>query len=138
MAECDIIATHPTVMRWVLRYVPEYKKTLGSPRPPWNSSWRMYKVAIRNLMTTNRDAIRGRYSMAAVYLLAMPNGGRFQRYNYRFGGKPKTVAFGIHPDVSLEKARARHQVARSRLPDGIDPSAREPTFRKITSRGRQD
>jgi hypothetical protein len=55
----------------------------------------------------------------------MPNGSRYWRYNYRFGGKHKTLALGIHPDVSLNKARARHQVARSLLADGIDPSARK-------------
>ena len=60
-----------------------------------------------------------------LYLLVMPNGSRYWRYNYRFGGKLKTIALGVHPDVSLEKARARHQAARSMLADGIDPSARK-------------
>jgi transposase-like protein len=58
-----------------------------------------------------------------LYLLVMPNGGRYWRYNYRFDGKPKTLALGVHPDVSLDKARARHQVARTLLVDGVDPSA---------------
>jgi hypothetical protein len=58
-------------------------------------------------------------------LLVMPNGGRYRRYNYRFDGKPKTLALGVHPDVSLDKARARHQVARTLLADGVDPSARK-------------
>ena len=58
-----------------------------------------------------------------LYLLVMPNGSRYWRYNYRFGGKHKTLALGVHPDVCLEKARARHQLARSLLADGIDPSA---------------
>ncbi len=53
----------------------------------------------------------------------MPNGGRYCRYKYRFDGKPKTLALGVHPDVSRDKARARHQVARTLLADGIDPSA---------------
>ncbi|MCI0364651.1 MAG: Arm DNA-binding domain-containing protein [Phycisphaerales bacterium] len=60
-----------------------------------------------------------------LYLLVMPNGGRYWRYNYRFDGRQKTLALGIHPDVSLDKARARHQVARTLLADGIDPSARK-------------
>ncbi len=60
-----------------------------------------------------------------LYLLAMPNGGRYWRYNCRFDGRQKTLALGIHPDVSLDKARARHQVARTLLADGIDPSARK-------------
>lgn len=60
-----------------------------------------------------------------LYLLLMPNGGRYWRYNYRYDGKLKTLALGIHPDVSLEKARARHQTARALLADGVDPSARK-------------
>ena len=60
-----------------------------------------------------------------LYLLVMPNGSRYWRYNYRFDGKLKTLALGVHPDVSLEKARTRHQVARTMLADGVDPSARK-------------
>lgn len=60
-----------------------------------------------------------------LYMLVTPNGGRYWRYNYRFDGKLKTIALGIHPDVPLEKARARHQVARCLLAEGIDPSARK-------------
>jgi hypothetical protein len=48
-----------------------------------------------------------------LYLLLTPNGGRYWRYNYRFEGKHKTLALGIHPDISLEKARARHQIAHN-------------------------
>jgi transposase-like protein len=58
-----------------------------------------------------------------LYLLVAPNGSRYWRYNYRFEGKHKTLALGVHPDISLEKARARHQIARTLLADGVDPSA---------------
>ncbi len=63
-------------------------------------------------------------------MLVMPNGGRYWRYNYRFEGKLNTLAFGIFPDVSLDQARARHQVARSLLAEGIDPSARKRVLGK--------
>lgn len=58
-----------------------------------------------------------------LYLLVAPTGGRYWRYNYRFDGKHKTLALGTYPDVPLAKARARHQIARQHLADGIDPSA---------------
>lgn len=58
-----------------------------------------------------------------LYLLVAPTGGRYWRYNYRFGGKNKTLALGVYPDVPLAKARARHQLARQQLADGIDPCA---------------
>ena len=60
-----------------------------------------------------------------LYLLVMPKGGRYWRYNCRFESKLKTSPLGVHPDVSLDKARARHQVARTLLADGVDPSARK-------------
>ena len=60
-----------------------------------------------------------------LYLLVVPKGGRYWRYNYRFYGKQKTLAFGIYPDVSLDKARARHQEARRLLAAGVDPSLKK-------------
>jgi hypothetical protein len=57
-----------------------------------------------------------------LYLQIDPNGGRYWRYNYRFAGKQKTLALGVFPDVSLARARARHQTARQQLSDGVDPS----------------
>lgn len=58
---------------------------------------------------------------SGLYLLIAPCGGRYWRYNYRFDGKQKTLALGIHPDVPLEAARSRHQAARQLLASGIDP-----------------
>ena len=55
----------------------------------------------------------------------VPNGSRYWRYNYRFNGKHKTLALGVHPDAPLETARQRHRIARSLLADGIDPSDRK-------------
>ena len=57
-----------------------------------------------------------------LYLLVMPHGGRYWRYDYRFDGKRKTLALGIYPEVPLDRARARHQQARCLLARGVDPS----------------
>ena len=65
-----------------------------------------------------------------LYLLVVPNGGRYWRYNYRFSGKQKTFALGIYPDVSLAKARARHEVARRLLAVGFDPAAQKHAVRR--------
>jgi Arm DNA-binding domain len=65
-----------------------------------------------------------------LYLLIAPNGGRYWRYNYRFEGKLKTLALGVYPDVSLAKARARHQEARRQLADGIDPAIQKRALGK--------
>jgi integrase len=58
-----------------------------------------------------------------LHLLVAPNGGRYWRYSYRFGGKQKTLALGVYPAVGLAKARERHREAKLLLLDGVDPAA---------------
>lgn len=58
-----------------------------------------------------------------LYLLLMPNGGRYWRFNYSFNGRSKTLALGVYPDVPLVRARAQHHEARLQLAQGIDPGA---------------
>jgi hypothetical protein len=57
-----------------------------------------------------------------LYLHITPSGSKYWRYDYRYGGKRKTIAFGVHPDVTLKQARVRHFEARSQLDQGIDPA----------------
>jgi len=57
-----------------------------------------------------------------LYLLVTPNGARCWRYAYRFAQKHKTLALGLYPDVSLERARSHHEFARNLLAHGLDPS----------------
>jgi len=56
-----------------------------------------------------------------LYLLVQPTGSRYWRYDYRFGGKRKTLALGVFPEVSLKEARSKHQEARGLLRNGVDP-----------------
>lgn len=55
-----------------------------------------------------------------MYLLVTKT-GKYWRYDYRYLKKRKTLAIGVYPDVSLKKAREKHQDARKLLADGIDP-----------------
>ena len=84
---------------------------------------------IRNLVPLRypRKVTDGR----GLYLLVTANGGKYWRYDYRFNGKRRTLALGIYPDVPPERARARHQEARSLLARTIDPSARKRHLRSI-------
>ncbi|WP_168694392.1 Arm DNA-binding domain-containing protein [Sphingomonas flavalba] len=43
------------------------------------------------------------------------------RYRYRFAGKPRNLALGPYPEVSLKEARQRRDEARACLRDGVDP-----------------
>ena len=57
-----------------------------------------------------------------MYLELSPAGGRWWRMKYRFGGKEKRLALGVYPDVSIDAARRKRDMARLLLLGGIDPS----------------
>ncbi|WP_289083456.1 integrase arm-type DNA-binding domain-containing protein [uncultured Spongiibacter sp.] len=56
-----------------------------------------------------------------LYLLVNAKGAKYWRYKYRYAGKEKTLALGVYPEVSLKQARQKHQEARDKLAQGIDP-----------------
>jgi len=47
-----------------------------------------------------------------LYLEVTPNGGRWWRLRYRFGGKEKLISLGTYPDTGLKAARERRDAAR--------------------------
>lgn len=57
-----------------------------------------------------------------MFLLVMPNGGKYWRMHYRFNGEQLTYTMGVYPDVSLTEARERRWIARQLLKKGIDPN----------------
>lgn len=57
-----------------------------------------------------------------LFLLVHPNGSKYWRFRYRFGGKEKMLAFGVYPDVSLANAREKRDEARKLVANGVDPS----------------
>ena len=58
---------------------------------------------------------------SGMHLLVHPNGSKYWRLQYRFGGKQKMLALGVYPEVSLADARARRDEARKLLANSIDP-----------------
>ena len=46
-----------------------------------------------------------------LYLLVPPAGSKLWRWNYRYGGRQKTMPLGKYPDISLADARTAHQAA---------------------------
>ena len=57
----------------------------------------------------------------SLYLEIMPNGAKYWRMKYRYGGKEKRLAFGVYPVIGLKEARAKRDDARKLLADGADP-----------------
>ena len=58
-----------------------------------------------------------------LFLLVTPSGGKLWRFKYRYNGKPKLLAFGTYPEISLLDARKRRDDARRLLANNIDPGA---------------
>jgi len=58
-----------------------------------------------------------------LYLLVTPTGGKLWRFDYRYGGKRKVIAFGAYPAVTLSDARHRREDAKKLLANGVDPGA---------------
>ena len=60
-----------------------------------------------------------------MHLLINPNGSKYWRLQYRFGGKQKVLALGVYPMVSLSEARRKRDEAKKLVSDGIDPSEKK-------------
>ncbi|MDO8311475.1 MAG: integrase arm-type DNA-binding domain-containing protein [Sideroxyarcus sp.] len=65
-----------------------------------------------------------------MYLEVMPNGSKYWRLKYRFGGKEKRLALGVYPDISLADARGRRDEARKLLANGSDPGTVKQTQKR--------
>lgn len=76
-------------------------------------------TAILNAKTTDKP--RKLADEKGLYLLVHPNGSKYWRLKYRFGGREKTLAFGVYPDISLADARQRRDDARKLLANDTDP-----------------
>src|SRR6266581_37284 len=65
-----------------------------------------------------------------LYLLLNPNGSRWWRLDYRFGGKRKTLSMGVYPDVPRKVAREKRDAARAMLAAGADPGTQRKSEKK--------
>jgi integrase len=70
-----------------------------------------------------------------LFLLIQPHGSKLWRASYRFGGKQKTLAIGIYPNVGLKTARERRDDAKRLLAIGIDPAAQRRLAKQTASTG---
>ena len=59
----------------------------------------------------------------ALYIEVTPSGSKLWRLKYRFQGKEKRLALGAFPQVGLREAREKRDRARTKLREGVDPSA---------------
>src|SRR5262245_3847320 len=66
-----------------------------------------------------------------LYVLIIPSGARYWRMDYRFGGKRRTLALGVYPEVPLARARAHREEARASLAGGADPSSVKKAMKRV-------
>ena len=92
-------------------------------------------VKIRKTKPT--DTARKLFDGGGLYLNVQPNGARYWRMKYPYGGKERLLALGVYPEVSLAEARGRRDTARALLRDGKDPGA-ERVASKETERRQDD
>lgn len=67
-------------------------------------------TSIRNAKP--QSSPRKYFDERGLYLEVRPNGGKWWRFKYRYGGKEKLISLGTYPDVSLKEARERRDEAR--------------------------
>lgn len=60
-----------------------------------------------------------------LFLLVTTKGQRYWRLNYRFLNKPKTLALGVYPAVTLVEAREARDQAKKLLMQGLDPGLKK-------------
>jgi integrase len=66
-----------------------------------------------------------------LFMHVTPQGNKYWRLKYRFGGKEKLLALGVYDDVTLAKAREKRDEARKLLADGIDPSEHKKVMKQV-------
>lgn len=77
------------------------------------------ELQIKNKVPTDKPVKM--FDGGGLYLLVTTGGAKYWRLAYRFSGKGKTLAIGVYPTISLSKARAKRDEAKTLLSDGIDP-----------------
>lgn len=68
-----------------------------------------------------KDKLYKLFDERGMFLLVKPNGAKYWRLKYAIGGKEKTYAMGVYPEVSLKDARELRDDARRLIAKGIDP-----------------
>ena len=84
-----------------------------------------YRQMLTVTATNNAKPKDKPYKLAdekGLYLFIQSSGSKLWRFDYRFGGKRKTLALGSFPDVSLSDARDKRDAARKLLANDADPS----------------
>ncbi|WAS04906.1 integrase arm-type DNA-binding domain-containing protein [Gloeomargaritales cyanobacterium VI4D9] len=70
------------------------------------------------------------YDTGGLYLEVTPEGGKRWRIKYYWERKEKRLSLGTYPEISLKVARERRDEIRSKVAQGIDPSAERQALKE--------
>lgn len=76
-----------------------------------------------------KDKVQKLFDGGGLYLQLNPDGSKWWRLKYRFGGKEKLISLGTYPDTGLADAREGRVSARKLIAAGINPSAHRKATR---------
>ena len=112
MAERGVVVSHTTIMRWVLRYVPEYEERWNRYARPVHSSWRMDETAIRvRGKSTLSLSSRGQTREVCRFTAAGGSRNRGRAGIFPQGGRYPTIVDGRRK-VTLDGHAASHRALR--------------------------
>ena len=81
-------------------------------------------MPLTDLQCLNAKAQEKKYKLAdeqGLFLVIMPTGKRYWRFQYHLHGAGKAISFGKYPIVSLLEAREKRFAAQKQIDKGIDP-----------------
>ena len=100
------------------------------------SSARLTDACIRNAKRADKA-----YKLsdgAGLHLAVQPTGTKCWRYRYRIDGRENLFALCEYPEISLQQARAKRDVARELVKRGIHPAAHRRAQRLVVSQQAAD
>lgn len=79
---------------------------------------------LTELEVKNAKPRQAKYTMAGdgLTLLVMPDGAKYWRLRYRFGGRSRWLTLGTYPRTSIKAAYARAAELRAQIDAGEDPA----------------
>ena len=78
------------------------------------------------------------FDSGGLYIEISPTGGKLWRLKYRFDGKEKRLALGVYPTIGSKEARAKREIAKRQLSEGVDPSAQRKAQKAAKSNALTD
>lgn len=76
-------------------------------------------IQIKNATRKDKDYKIG--DGQGLFLVVRKSGSKFFRFDFKYGGKYKTMSFGTYPETSLKEAREKRASAKKLLEKNINP-----------------